>query len=206
MLPTLDVELQEHLAAGPFGPEIHHPLLHTIVFDHSDESVDMLNTLFRSKREQTQQAIAKGQWDRAIAMYEKPYRPAALLEFTDKIAGDDMFWQLLGSTWIQSEFNNTERETWLELFATQRPGQNFMMNSEEQELLLGLPKQVTLYRGTKDPNETTGMSWTLSPDVAEYFAGRFDTEGHILEREIPTKDIMSVFTRRDEQEVLLPVE
>ena len=64
---------------------------------------------------------------------------------------------------------------------------------------------VTIYRGvTEESSEiSTALSWTLSKEVAKFFATRFDSDGEIYCAKINKEDILVANNLRNEFEVIV---
>ena len=63
---------------------------------------------------------------------------------------------------------------------------------------------VTIYRGVKVNNHRV-LSWTVDKSVAEWFAKRFGYDGdkcYVFNGTINKKDILAVFTSRNEKEIV----
>ena len=80
-----------------------------------------------------------------------------------------------------------------------------MMTAAERQHLDRLPDRVIVYRGYSYAGRNSGMSWSLSRDVARRFAFRLtvDTPGRIARREIAKDEVIAYFTGRGEQEIVL---
>lgn len=94
-----------------------------------------------------------------------------------------------------------------------RIGLERILSAKEKVLYAKLPNVVTIYRGShKDEaiheKETFDFSWTLSREVAEFFAFRgvhFNAEdGRVYSVRIRKSNMMALFLDRDEFEVIHP--
>lgn len=64
--------------------------------------------------------------------------------------------------------------------------------------------KVTIYRGVK-VNNHRGLSWIVDKSVAEWFAKRFGYDGdkcYVFNGTINKKDILAIFTSRNEMEIV----
>jgi len=71
---------------------------------------------------------------------------------------------------------------------------------------LKLQNPITIYRGVGDKSNPNGYSYTLSKDIAKFFAFRHSDSAKrvfIREAKIEKKDIIEYISDRDEQEILL---
>lgn len=87
---------------------------------------------------------------------------------------------------------------------------NLISTDEERELFESLPDEVTVYRGCflNEQNRKQGfnLSWTLSREVAEFFAHRFNQAGRgVFEATISKSRILGLFLDREEAEVLIDI-
>lgn len=80
--------------------------------------------------------------------------------------------------------------------------QNTEVVRQQKEQLDHLPDLIKIYRGCGKKEKTPkGLSWTLSKEVASWFAKRFDKDGHIFSGVIQKEDILLCFLD-SEQEIL----
>lgn len=81
-------------------------------------------------------------------------------------------------------------------------------SKEDFATLESLPDQVTIYRGAGGEVEeaATGTSWSLSREVAEWFAARQEGRpGFVLQAEVDREDILALIQQdgREENEVII---
>jgi hypothetical protein len=83
----------------------------------------------------------------------------------------------------------------------------FLMTPSERRRLAGLGDNVTVHRGRMfgDEHDVTGLSWTLSHDVAEAFAVSTDKlpRGWVLTATVPHQAIACLLEERGEEEVII---
>ncbi len=103
-----------------------------------------------------------------------------------------------------------DRETALLLFKFARPSD--MMNPDEMAIFDGLPDRLTIYRGCSTEEiagGVFGLSWTLSRDVAEFFAWRYgapDTSRVVVRTEITRAQALAYFSATTgEREIITDV-
>lgn len=148
--------------------------------------------------------------------------PRYQLTFFKHIRGylsEQDFSELWRTIWTQSEGGNnftvlTKREC-LSYFRKSVP--NILMEPEDYTTFKELPETVTVYRGVcprqkkpipSDEKNTNALSWTLSEDVAKYFATRYMTpsetrKGIIYKAHIEKSHILAYFEDRNEKEIIL---
>ena len=205
MITELNEELVTYTESHDvFGTIIRHPLVMWIgpVVD-----VELINRLLENKKQATKDSLDKCNWSQFIYLHERPYRLDALhyvlTTYEDEI-DDNTYWSLASDVWIDTENAWQNIGSWTELFGSDRASQHSLMNEEELQLFTSLPDTLTIYRGCrKDVNEE-GLSWTLDRSRAQWFA---DRHGHddrtLLTREINKSEVIAVFTRRGEEEVIV---
>jgi hypothetical protein len=111
------------------------------------------------------------------------------------------YWFYLSTLWV-SYSGHSDLELWRRLFAAKRPyKQECIMKPSEQRAFNQLPNNVTAFRAHR-PGETGWIAYTLSPIIAARFARERGTDT-VAEYLIKRKDILGLFTRRDEQEILV---
>ena len=82
---------------------------------------------------------------------------------------------------------------------------NALMEEEELEVYNSLPDIVTVYRGVTSYNnkKIKVLSWTIDPDVAKWFANRYEEHGQVYVATISKKHILAYFGGRSEHEVIV---
>lgn len=80
------------------------------------------------------------------------------------------------------------------------------MELDEFEKYLSLPDAFKVYRGVATGRNPDGMSWTDNFESAEWFAKRFRNDGYIIEGIADKKNVLAYFSRRNEDEVLIPAD
>lgn len=79
-----------------------------------------------------------------------------------------------------------------------------MEAKEDRDTYENLSETVTIYRGCRNQKGVKGFSWSLSKEVAEMFANRYNTKTPCLYRtEIPKKNIICYRNGRNEQEIIV---
>ena len=127
------------------------------------------------------------------------------------------YWKYLGQAYTGSDNNRDDIPIIKTMFTRPYPHRECIMDDQEQAIYKSLPPQVTIYRGmtevearkgAKDPNQY-GISWTLSKEVAEFFAyqyGRNFSTSHMkkttVKRTVPKTDILAYFGEREEDEII----
>ena len=81
----------------------------------------------------------------------------------------------------------------------------YLMGQDNFKVYENLPDTFTVYRGLQENAQEDGLSWTLSKDVAEWFASRFENDGEIIERKIYKSEVIAYFNDRDEEEIVLDI-
>ncbi len=81
-----------------------------------------------------------------------------------------------------------------------------LMNDEERAVLAALPEQTTAYRGGTGPTRLLrlGMSWTLDPAKAAFFAYRVGMGPRaVIRAKVGRKGVLAYFNSRHERELVL---
>jgi len=118
---------------------------------------------------------------------------------------DPVFWDIFGDCWTDTE-NMWQMETEiLEILdiCEYRDHRNAMMSEEEITFYQSLPEELVVFRGHQQLNKY-GMSWTLSPWRARWFANRWsEHDMQITVAQCRKEDILGVFLGRSECEVAI---
>ena len=82
---------------------------------------------------------------------------------------------------------------------------NTLMYEDELEAYNSLPDIVTVYRGVTSYNnkKIKVLSWTIDPEVAKWFAHRYQEQGQVYTATISKKNIFAYFGGRNEAEVVV---
>lgn len=86
-----------------------------------------------------------------------------------------------------------------------------MMGAAELAAFDALPERLTIFRGCSVDEHRAGvygLSWTVSREIAEFFAWRFDAADRgrvVVSCEIPRADVLALFNPDTEQEIITDV-
>lgn len=206
----LDPELEPWTYTDPqFGRCLKHPL----VFEIGGVHPGLANHIFRTKKAELHNALARGLWHTYVFLHERPFRSAALIQLkqlAEKRVSPEEFAKLVGQVWTDTEnHHQTIAEWWLLWsFVDDMQLRRELMTDEEWQALTELPQTVTVYRGcVTDLNDTEGLSWTLDRDKAVWFANRFrELAGSgspiVHVGEVNKNDILAYFQSRNEEEIV----
>lgn len=175
---------------------LHHPLvvqMPPVLGGHA-------NRLFEQRTREIAEAKANSNWSRIVWAHERPYRLEAL---------SDLYWQgdvddvelgkLLPDVWSDCEGPGWDHDL-VDLFRES----GYVSDAEEGEWWEKRPaKTLTVYRGGSEP---MAMSWTLSLDVARWFAARFTNSGEeapCWKAEVEPEAVLAMLMNRGEREVVL---
>ena len=110
------------------------------------------------------------------------------------------YWELMRTVWIIC--GSVERsDLFRELMKSTRPHSYYFSTQEEARALRELPKEVTVYRATDDPQDK-GLSWTLSREYAESYMMQFNKE-HMVELLAPKTLFFAYINRNKEEEIII---
>lgn len=141
-------------------------------------------------------------------MINKPYR-LTFLKYIRLYIDIPIFSELLRESWISMENPNTDpnfnNSTLIQCF--KYCDLQYLMDENDYIFFKNMPDEITVYRGITDQNKYSvrALSWTINPDVAEWFAKRFNSKGIIYHTTIPKKYILAYFSDRNEEEVIIDI-
>lgn len=178
-------------------------LKHPLVFDifYHPQSNARLNKQYEVKQKYIAATLEDGKFAAALWLYERPYRMERFYEWRDRMP-DDVYWDLLGKVWTDSE-NLWQYDYLLEiLLRSERPGRDKMMNDREKAFLADLPDEFTIYRGHQGRNKA-GWSWSLSHTKARWFAGRFQHKrAAVTKATVKKSAVIAYLGGRNEYEIV----
>ena len=178
---------------------LKHPLY--ISAPYCEQMNAMINLQFQHRKKMLEEAKSEENWEKYVFLHERPFRFFAFRDIHHKMADKD-YWECLGWMWKDSE-NLFEIEFLDELLRSNRPGQENMMQEEEQKMLAQFPDKVAIYRGYFYTNRKCGHSWSLAYNCAAWFARRFQKKGKIARGEIKKEHIKAFLPSRNEAEIVV---
>ena len=115
--------------------------------------------------------------------------------------------EIMHEVWVSVEnINNNVNVSQMEILKMLRKcNPKYLMGQENYEVYENLPDTFTVYRGLQENAQEDGLSWTLSKEVAEWFASRFENDGEIIEKTVHKTEVIAYFNDRDEEEVVLDI-
>ena len=121
------------------------------------------------------------------------------------VLNDKEYWEQVSESWRLFKHPEMHHSYFNKLFFAGRPNrEKYIMTFNSKELYDSLPNVVTIYRGCWKGCED-GLSYSLRPEVATYFAFRgigFPRGHRIITAEVKKKDIIMVCDADLEQEVI----
>ena len=178
---------------------LRHPLVYQVPFFSGGQA----NYQYEVKKKLVEEALEKKNYQQVIWLHERPYRLEAFKEIQEHLS-NRQYWSLLGQIWVDTENAWAHLDLWRELFSSDRANrEEWLMDWDEQMAYAGLPETVTVYRGYQPGLNKDGISWTIKREKAEWFATRFGNKGKVLEKKVAKRDIIAVFTGRNEYEVVI---
>ena len=112
---------------------------------------------------------------------------------------DYAYWFALSTLWVNNT-DGTDLETWRELFSSNRPRKRTsLMKPSELIAYKTLPSIVTAFRAHKD--EKDWIAYTINLNIAIKFA-KIKKAETINGYKIQRKNILALFLRRDEAEII----
>ena len=115
--------------------------------------------------------------------------------------------EIMHEVWISVEnINNNVNVSQMETLKMLRNcNKKYLMGQENYEAYENLPDTFVVYRGLQENAQEDGLSWSLSKNVAEWFAGRFENDGEIIEKIVHKTEVIAYFNDRDEKEIVLDI-
>ncbi len=116
-----------------------------------------------------------------------------------------LVWSRYGFFTVDEESINVMKGTVMNL---RKKAPAILMTHKERKLLTELPSKISIYRGepvwTDIDAGVTGMSWTLSRDVANYYThANGHDNGWLISGTVMTQDILAIFLDREEKEIIV---
>lgn len=180
---------------------LRHPLVYHVPY--VPQLADLANEMFLRKSSRIQELSACGEGDRAVTLYERPYRLQALLDL-GPLMTDELFWKTAGWVWIDTENADECWEAWKSTMLCGRPNREALMSTEERARLASLPETLTVWRGQSKGEPIRDFSWTLSMETAEWFARRFNNKNGIIKKgRVSKASVIAYLSGRGEEELVI---
>lgn len=200
-MEKLIAELRGLVEQMSFGPALRHPLVYAVPY------FDSLNHIYNEqllvRKREVEKATEERNFQTAVFLHERPWRIHAFRNLSVQMP-DDIYWQLLGEVWSDTENFWQNKKVWIKVFQSPRKQKHEFMDSAEQAALRALPAKLKIYRGHHSKNQS-GISYTLDRKIAEWFAQRVAIRGsgQVTERTVTREDVFAVLLNRNENEVLV---
>jgi hypothetical protein len=190
---TLHPDLRSCVEEREFGLLLMHPLVCAARPDPAH-----VNSIYLLKREKLQRYLASYSFERALFLYERPWRLEILANWIreGRLQRGRRLSLLLAIVWSETESPHQCKELALSLFEAA----GFVTDSGRE-----LPPEVHVWRGVSG-DHPLGISWTLSERIAHNCARRFARPGepkYVFEATAITKDVLAYLVDRNEQEVVI---
>jgi hypothetical protein len=172
---------------------LQHPLVYRVPYHGDQYEAAQANSMYEFKRKAMEEAIATNDFNRMVAMYERPWRIEVIKRYRKKIPADK-YPEIVRDVWTDSENIYQNFGLWRMIL---KP----FIGKDVFQTLSALPDEFTVYRG----GSPDGFSWTLKKETAEWFSRRFRSEDDHLpvwEITIPKSKAIAYFTDRSEEEIL----
>lgn len=193
---------------------VDHPFTRSGIVSWNDENYQHIsgNIMDDEKFFDAWQEMMKKQIESVTAVHQiffmisKPYSLAMFQDFAPHLSQED-FSDLLSNVWMEIEYPNADpnvnKRELVSMFKSADPKK--LMDEEEYEEFSTLDDKLTIYRGVvrDKPKNVKALSWTLDKDTAQWFADRGRGEGAVYEANIDKEHIFALFTRRNEDEIVV---
>ncbi|HDX9607358.1 TPA: hypothetical protein ROY11_004496 [Bacillus cereus] len=129
--------------------------------------------------------------------------PEAIKYFSEVCEGltDYAYWFFLSTLWV-SYSGHSDINLWKTLFSSDRPKRKkCIMKPSEFKAFEQLPYFIPVYRAHRN-NESDWIAYTLDPLIAARFANERGVKT-IKEYKVKKRDVISLFLRRGEREVII---
>lgn len=174
----------------------------------------MLNQSLRDTVREFQACYEEGDYEGMVMWIERPWRLKWVYENRELIkknAGLEAFYAIVSETYSDTENACQLKDEALELFYYGNQPL-LMMDSDEKAGFGQLPNELKIYRGVclnkmDNKHDFLGCSWTMDYEKAKWFAERRGFKNNqyplVYSLTVNKEDVLSYFTRRDEDEILI---
>lgn len=167
----------------------------------------VMEDLLKSRKRLVQDAFNNNKFDMVMALTDTSGQPL-VFEYLYEHIPEDQKYKLFISLYIHQEygFSRYDKELVKEVLSAQ-PESVRLEAIERLKTKLGVSDNavVRIYRGVGEastPLHET-LSWTISKDIANFFANRIGLNGYVIEGEVKLSDVTDYLTGRNEEELLV---
>lgn len=165
-----------------------------------------LKELIEQRRKHIQSSLEKKKFKSLLSMTENIIKISMFKKYFEDIPDADKY-DIFQSVYKKSEYNFQEFDReFLEKILSYREW-SISWKENIQSLVDKTDEEgwLTVYRGqgTKSTPLEDALSWSLSKNVAHFFANRFDKNGWIWKANVHISDIWDFLPERNEEEVLV---
>lgn len=169
-------DLKPHVHAHEGMTWLHHPLIIMPFFAPPMHA--LANRSYLEKKAKRDAALAKKDWSTVLALTERPYRWTTFHEVWEDISDRKEYWELV--SWLLTDTENQwEVQDEIVLALIDPPRGEFLeyrpihiMDQDERDELDAMEDRINVFRGCQERNRD-GVSWTIDPAKAVWFAKRF---------------------------------
>lgn len=198
----LDPELKRYLTLGPHFTALQHPLVYCVPY--FPEMNAMLNKQLHAKKKAIAQEEAEGNYSHAMWLHERPHRLNYFARISNRLSDED-YWKNLGNAYVDSEniWQNAALVRHLLSNPNRQHARQMIMDEDDLAKYNALPETFEIYRGCMSKNKN-GMSWSLDPAKAEWFAKRLSKKQPlVITGTVSKADVIAYFGGRQEQEIVV---
>lgn len=198
-------ELYRYLEKSRWGHFIRHPFCNDLI-----QNLDYCSRIHEQIDERAAVAdkcFEDQDWEGYLGCIDVSLQP----EWFDKdkdLFSDEQYWRLLGGVYQYQRCTHNRRDLFDELFRSERPSREHLMNEEERAIFARLPDEFVVYRGYSDDDwdgYADGIAWTLDRRYAVWYANwnREDENVRVIRAKVRKADVWAYF---DDGDILLPPE
>ena len=157
--------------------------------------------------EYQRELLSKGQYlDYLYSLPEGGALFKAFRRLYPYITDDAEYWRCLSAAFSGKEiYISYLKQWWLRRFEVKRAHREAFMEKEETVAFAALPDDLVIYRGYQKHCTRKGLSWSLSKDVAIWFARRWPEQGApmVVSGKCKKSDVVGYTDELKEQEIII---
>lgn len=141
-----------------------------------------------------------------LCLMRKSYRIYFLKELYElEIADEKICGNALGEIWSMLENNNSTDEDTKNIMLKWllNADKDVIMDKSDLHVYDNLSERITVYRGIQPNENIKGFSWSLSQEIAEWFAQRYGHDGNVYSLIVDKKHVIAYINNRNEKEIIV---
>ena len=197
----LNSELAKCVITLSSGTKMIHHKFYVGYYSEHPLQIDIANKSYEAKSKAFQEAKSNNDME-IVNFITRPYRVPFVYDAIQQWwkPKADEYWDLIRYIWCDTENVYENLDYWYFLLNDYFiKDKHLIMCDDDKKYFDKLPNKIKIYRGGLNDK---GLSWTLSKEIAEWFANRFNFDYEVFEKTINKSEAIAYLSNRNEDEII----